>query len=284
MRPPACTLHPSRYQAGCDTCRARRTHYNKHRLAGIANGTRRPPISIATVKGHLRGLMNAGMREADIVRASGYSPGFVGKILRTRTQKTVTCGVADIFLAIEFAPGQAWLIDGTGTQRRLQALAAAGWSIGGLSTRLGYHRTRLEQLVRKSAVTPETAARVKDLYRELSGQAGTSAHARNRAAAKQWPPPAAWDDDTIEDPAAKPNYGRKSAKVLDEEFIELALTGDRTVAQLLSGPERRAAIHRARQRNMPETAVSHLFAISERTRLRMVATGRKPADQIESAA
>lgn len=96
------------------------------------------------------------------------------------------------------------LIDNIGTARRLQALAAIGWTFNQLGTRLAMHPHNLPKLVTRPVVHHTTAAKVATLYRELAGIPGPSAEARKRAAAKGWLSPIFWDriDDPDEQPVA----------------------------------------------------------------------------------
>jgi hypothetical protein len=97
--------------------------------------------------------------------------------------------------------------DATGSRRRLQALAAIGWSslevkeASGVSNgflsavRAGHHET----------LRPFFADKIAEAYDSLSMRVGPSTRARNLAQRKGWVPPLAWDDDEIDDPAAKPH-------------------------------------------------------------------------------
>lgn len=104
------------------------------------------------------------------------------------------------------------LVDAAGTHRRLQALAYNGWSLGRLSARLAPSRTAFA-ILRSNQLTPAVAARVATLYDKLWDQPPplatrqdrqAAAQVRNRARALGWVAPLAWDDDTIDNPDAKP--------------------------------------------------------------------------------
>lgn len=98
------------------------------------------------------------------------------------------------------------LVDATGTRRRIQALAALGWTyleiaeVCGATTR-GWARETLDQ----PRVHSATAARVFDAYEQMSMTVPTGKYrTRGRLSAqrKGWPPPLAWDD--IDDPSETP--------------------------------------------------------------------------------
>lgn len=94
--------------------------------------------------------------------------------------------------------------DATGTQRRLQALHAAGWRLPDLAPLAGVSSSRLHQLMSQQRVTRVVADRIHQLYVELADQPGpsrkTASYARNRG----WLTADWWDDDTIDDPRYDP--------------------------------------------------------------------------------
>lgn len=106
------------------------------------------------------------------------------------------------------------LTGATGTVRRLQALAVAGWPSRCLGAQLGANRTRVPKLLRERHVTVRTAHRVAALYDRLWNVDPATLGAtpeeidrvKARAAALGWAPASAWDDDRIDDPAALPNW------------------------------------------------------------------------------
>ncbi|WP_328657940.1 hypothetical protein [Streptomyces sp. NBC_00334] len=103
-----------------------------------------------------------------------------------------------------------------GTTRRLQALAVAGWPTSRLARETGLAPSYLSRVLKGDlAEVPVSMARmVAAVYVQLGavspGLSGVShiaaRAARERAAAALWAPPAAWDDDTIDDPAAIPQW------------------------------------------------------------------------------
>jgi hypothetical protein len=133
------------------------------------------------------------------------------------------------------------LMDATGSRRRLQALAARGWSERALAAEYGPggHCNALARIFRgQPAVTPAVAQRIEDLYDRLwdqpppartkSQRVGASLAAAN-AARRGWPPPLAWDDDEIDDPAASPHPWKRPphwrSEDLVAEYLELARWG-----------------------------------------------------------
>ncbi|MFJ1647935.1 hypothetical protein [Streptomyces sp. NPDC088258] len=109
----------------------------------------------------------------------------------------------------------AAVIDATGTRRRMQALAATGWPATATHGQIGYLAPRsVEKLRRNTQVTARVARTVRDLYPTAStGRAEDhgvtpwlAQRCRAYAASCGWTPPSTWDDDTIDDPDAIPEW------------------------------------------------------------------------------
>lgn len=94
-----------------------------------------------------------------------------------------------------------------GTQRRLRALAALGWSWQSLAEQAGMEKRCLQRLAtgERPRVQPSTHDRIVALYERLSMTVGPSSATRGYAQRHGWMPPLAWDDDEIDDPAASPH-------------------------------------------------------------------------------
>ncbi|MBN9791258.1 hypothetical protein DMP17_22005 [Pseudonocardia sp. TMWB2A] len=134
------------------------------------------------------------------------------------------------------------VIDGTGTARRLQALVAMGHTVPSIAARLGMLRAQVTALLRASKVTASMARRVSDVYDALSMSAPVTdtlsrkqmaGRARATAARHGWVPPLAWDDDTIDDPAAVPDLGVAPQSAVDlgeDEHLRLSGVPDEQIA------------------------------------------------------
>ena len=101
-------------------------------------------------------------------------------------------------------------VDGTGTRRRIQALMRNGWPVPQIASRAGLARQTLYNALDGGRVAASTAATMALAYDELWDAAPDDstpelaafvARARAQAEAAGWPPPMAWDDDAIDDPA-----------------------------------------------------------------------------------
>jgi hypothetical protein len=106
-------------------------------------------------------------------------------------------------------------VDGTGTYRRLEALQWMGWPMSIIGAALGLKTYTLSTMRgRREPVSYRVALAAKVLYARCSHLEGPSKQTATKAKARGYAPPAAWDEDTIDDPAAKPRgvLGSRSRK------------------------------------------------------------------------
>lgn len=166
------------------------------------------------------------------------------------------------------------LYPGVGVARRLQALARIGWSSPKLAERLGLTRQAVDQLRNGTArptLTPRTVMAISALYDELWATTPTGGYSeRTRCYAERmgWAPPLAWDDDGIDDPAAKPAgqpRRRPTSTTVDEVAVREALAG-RSVA--LTRAERAEAVRLATERRYSAERISELLGTTARTVVR----------------
>ncbi|MEU6527842.1 hypothetical protein ABZ869_01455 [Streptomyces sp. NPDC046928] len=101
-------------------------------------------------------------------------------------------------------------VPAAGTIRRIQALGTVGYPPARLATWIGLTGNRLARLLTADTVPAGEARLVAALYDLLSCtdparrgiDAASIQRTKERAAAEGWAPVGAWDDDTIDDPAA----------------------------------------------------------------------------------
>jgi hypothetical protein len=132
------------------------------------------------------------------------------------------------------------LVDATGTRRRIQALIAFGWPLP-LITDLLYVSWSLRNLAELDLVPRNLQLRTRQIYNRLSmiQPAGhcppdQTARARSYARRRGWDPPFAWDDETIDDPAAQPadwavTIDRRRDEHVDEIAVLRRAQGDKKV-------------------------------------------------------
>lgn len=236
---------------GCkcrDCCEALRA-YSNARHAAIQAGTWEPFVDAEPVRQHILQLMNSGMSMHRIQVLSGLPnrtiTGFLNSInysgnVRSR-KRSARKDVADRILAVPADPLMAYLVDATGTQRRIQALAAIGWPQKGLAQHLGLNRHSVSDLLRRERILGRTANILADTYSELrtstSERRGISktaaSRARAQAAQNHWAPPKYWDKfpGAIDDPHFTSEYGRTKADLLAEEATFLVTVAGLTRTQ-----------------------------------------------------
>lgn len=214
------------------------------------------------VRQHVAALTAAGIGLKRIVSVSGVPQGALWKLMygkknadgTMRPSKRVTKQTADKLLALNPADpallAQGAKVDSTGAARRLQALTCLGWSVNRLAAMSGIDRQVLDQALHGGQVVAAHTRSIAALYDSLWDRPAPAddhrerisvSRTRNRAKAAGWASPLAWDDDTIDDPAARPISGRSLPAAFDEIAVERAMSGD-VVA--LRPVERAEVVHR----------------------------------------
>lgn len=219
----------------CEIChpafRRARKQYNVNRQLG------RPGLVDATpARKHLQKLQRS-MTWEQIVAAGACEARNLQLIAdgrRTQIRRSTLTKILGVTLQPP-APGK--YVDATGLRRRLQALRVIGWSAYRLAEAAGSAEARIQLICSGEQPTVRQALAVKILrvYAELAqtpAPPGRSATRTTRhALANGWAPPAAWDDDTIDDPQAAPDFGdrvlnfHERAALRREEIIHLAWHG-----------------------------------------------------------
>jgi len=186
---------------------------------------------------HIHTLRTAGLRDQQISTITGVSATTLYRIAKRHgpiTRATEARILAAPIPASQHTTSTA-SIPATGTRRRLQALATAGYPTAWIALRIGIDRRNLTALLHghDQRTTLRTAHRVTRLYLahwdSRAEDHGVSplaaARARRIAAANGWMPAAAWDD--IDDPNAVPHLGGDVSRLVAvvEDTAELAAEG-----------------------------------------------------------
>lgn len=152
---------------------------------------------------------------------------------------------------------RARLVDGTGTRRRLQALNALGWTLRHMAAQLGWSFQATQAVITgvHPMVRSSTRTAVAALYDELGATLGPSPITRTRALRRGYLPPQAWDDDSIDNPAARPApIPATDPDLVDEVLVQRVLDG-RADPVNLNNAERAAAVQLGRRRGMTVNAL-----------------------------
>jgi hypothetical protein len=202
----------------CYTCGWARAQYEDNRQRAIQRGTWQPYVDAEPVRIHVRHLQACGMGLRTIATCASIDRKRLQAILSGRPergagpQEKVRPALAVEPTLDNLAP--ATLISPVGTRRRMHALVAAGWPQQHLAAQLGMTPSNFGTMLACEHVLVRRARTVRDLYDAL-WRANPAEHgatlagitrARRRASVNGWAPVGAWDDDTIDDPAALPDW------------------------------------------------------------------------------
>jgi hypothetical protein len=210
-----------RFKCKCGPCRDVWVSYNSRRRRQQAYGTWQPLVDAGPARAHLLALREAGFGIRRVAALAGVAAPTLTKITNG-SKRRVRPETETKILAVQAGTdtiADGVHVDGTGTRRRLQALAALGWPITALAERVDVSKVSLHSCLAGHGTTARTARIVRDLYDSMwdqsppeSNRVERSIAQRSRigAARKGWAPPMAWDDDTIDDPNAKPEGAGKA--------------------------------------------------------------------------
>lgn len=191
----------------CAPCTTAATRYSKcwrlHQVSG------QPPllVDVTPVQEHVNALLAEGMSFRAIALAAGYRSrnSLVSALAARRIRRQTAERILAVTAASDTRPAR--YVDATGSRRRLQALAVMGWPSRDLAARMGArdHSTVLDiQSGKLTTVRQSTVDAVRALFDALWDESGPSTRTRSMAVKRGWQPPLAWDDETMDDPAAGP--------------------------------------------------------------------------------
>ncbi|MEN1976883.1 helix-turn-helix domain-containing protein [Cellulomonas olei] len=275
MTAPTCTRKPGALTSRCRcvSCRARHAKLTKANRAGLYPRAPREQAWDA-----LGEVLRRGWTDLAIASASGLPRDTVHAILVRHRAGAGPGRIAHVtaHALAELRDPTAGRVGSLSTVRRLRALSRVGWEMRALSAVTGVplmtlHHVRAGQ--NATALTSVWAA-VRTAYRDLADVPGPSTRALERATALGWEPPAAWDEDSIEDPA------EPAPVAVDEVAVERAVAG-RPVT--LTRTERDLAVPRMVDAGMSDSQIADLLGLCTetvyRTRRRLAvpaATARRP--------
>lgn len=161
------------------------------------------------------------------------------------------------------------MTDATATRRKVEALAALGWSKRYVGKRIGMNPNSVHRIGRKfPTVSVRVAEQVDKVYQELCMTVGPGPAVRGTAKAKGWVPPLAWDD-IDNDPApakALSDERQRGIDKLDEVKVQRVMVG--AYRGKLLDAERKEVVRRLHAKGLNDCEISRRTGIVERTVLR----------------
>lgn len=218
-------------------------------------------VDATSARARLTELRAGGASYAEVAHATGISQSSLHKLLN-QDQARISRENRDLILACRpacSAPGRP--VSAVGTQRRLQALAADGWTASEISRRTNVSLSNLH-LVRSGSlaqVRGSTRDRVAKFFATASPAQVPHGIARWRALAdarrNEWPRPAAWEGVDIDDPDATPPVATNPHSGVDlDEWLHLVRSGEdqeRAAARLGVQPKTiESTAHRQRRHDV----------------------------------
>lgn len=207
----------------CRPCRNANTTYARRRRRRIAYGQWPHLTDPTPARNHIATLHKAGTTLKTIAETTGLSTQTIWHIHSGR-RKAITPHAAAAILAIQPPRTQ------TGIRRRAQALARLGYTYPHQAQLLGIpHHTYKSIITGNTKTWPahKTNAQTALFDRLAWAPLPTgwiAERCRRDAARKGFPPPAAWDDDTIDDPAAVPDLGAPQDNDIDDHAAPHGIT------------------------------------------------------------
>jgi transcriptional regulator with XRE-family HTH domain len=211
----------------CNAC------YKKRRYRDVGYGRwETTVVPAAETAAHLEALRAAGIsyeRTAELTGLYATTVRGVAQRFRRNPNAQVSRMVADSIQRLQLSKPLDYVEDGAqvplfGVTRRLQALARLGYTSDDLGARLNMTPPHLRRLARGGlhmTVRADTFKKVAALYDQLWDRPGPSRTTADRSAAKGWALPLCWNDDTIDDPSAKPFPGGRRTASFTERYLEL---------------------------------------------------------------
>jgi lambda repressor-like predicted transcriptional regulator len=256
--------------------------YQRDRAAG-----RRRYVDAEDTRARLAGLLESGVPLRAVARAAGLSGTGVAAIVdksRRSVQRATADRVAQVTLR-EVSCGQAGgHVPRVGAVRRVQALLAMGWRHKDLAAAGAQHTAGL-LCGDGDLVTAQRWRQVRDVYEALSMAPGPSARTRARAHALGYAPPLAWDEETIDDPAARPQGQARRGTgpdVVDAVAVDRAVGGVGVVPPLTVA-ERREAVRALAAAGVSDVRIGARLQVSDRTVLRIRRRDAIPAGRPRAA-
>lgn len=203
------------------------------------------------------------MNDRQIAAAAGFTHTRNLSKLKTGEHERVQGGTYRRLVALRDSTSAPVRVPAVGAQRRIHGLHRMGWTRAVIKQRLGFQTDHLGALDPAGLIPVEMHQKIVALYDELSMIPGPSERARNDAQKLGKAPPLAWDDDTIDDPKAKPNLTggyRQVPGYIDHAKVVRRLRGDKSIR--LNKHEATEAVRILRARGVTGYAQEHAYGLN----------------------
>lgn len=191
----------------CTICRRGRRHAQIRRdRIRLNGGSNTVPRTILAA--HIKTLTDSGMSQQCISRQANVAQATISYLINGRIEN---CQRAQALRILAVLPNtlddKAWQ-PALPSIRRIRALYAAAHSSETIAaaSSLGVDTISVIAAGTQKRIRPRAAAGVLAAYKALANSTGTSSRNQKRAERLGWGPPATWDDDTIADPSAHPDW------------------------------------------------------------------------------
>jgi hypothetical protein len=262
------------HRCSCARCREAWKAYGRHVCRMKAYGQWQPWVDADASRDHIQSLRDAGLGLRRIAALADIGYATVYRIVhgaKGRKLKSIRPSTEAALLGVQVsleAYAESATVDGTGTRRRIEALAAVGWSIPAQAARARINRTTLKRILAGFDAEAATARAVRGLFEELwdqlppvdtKGQRISVGRTRALAARRGWVPPMGWDN--IDDPQEAPSKGAEWDGV-DPVAIERALAGEKVPLSRLEVAE---VVRLATEQGMPAKKIAEITDLTTRT-------------------
>lgn len=160
--------------------------------------------------------------------------------------------------------GQPLTIPAHGVRRRIRALYWMGWTGVELGRRLGipHYRVHILGTTKQKRVLRATHEKVAALYEEISHLPGPSPYTAGQARARRYAPPLAWDEDTIDDPTARPaGASKRDHDRIHPDRVAVLRIWQREPPKPLHAVDRREFIRQAVDRGLTQAEIADYLGV-----------------------
>jgi hypothetical protein len=216
----------------CRLCKDAHNVYQLDRRRKMAYGTWAGNVPAEPVRAHVRALMEAPEPWQHLADRAGVGRSTVSQLLygnkaTGKTSRSIRKTSADRLLALTPQPTCPY-VDATGSRRRAQALLSIGWTYKAQAELVGLGEKAYQVALKNKRLSVRTADRLKQVYERLENTPAPvnpySRRAKGAALRARYMPPAAWDPDTIDDPAIDP-FDAGGEPIVDEVAVERVCQG-----------------------------------------------------------